>query len=864
MLLHVCGGGWLASPAHSATINEIRVVGNDRVEKETILFEIPYKKGAELNENTENDIIRALNKTGYFKNITVSFKNGVLTITVEENPIINKIAYEGMRRSMRDVLKEVVKLKSRQIFSDAVIQEVQQNILDLYRSMGFLGAKVTPKIVRLPNNAVDVVFEITEGDAAYVRKIFIIGNNSFERAELMDVFSIREKKWFHLKLLGGTANKLYDAEKFSEDQKNLVLFYLNRGYADFEIISAVAELDVDKKAFYITYNIKEGDVYKINDVRVDSKMKGLQNEILEKVIIIKKGMVFSNQLLEINCNFIKAVAKTAGYNFIYVEPVIRRNGGNKTVDIKFVVTEAPKIFVGRVDVKGNITTRDFVIRREVKVNEGDPFDHHCLKNIERSVQALGFFKTVKANVDQGDSQSFVNITVDVEEKQSGELGASFCYNYLEKWNVGLHLYNPNFLGRGQTAGFDWSLEKKERNFSIDFDTPYFMGRQMSFNASLFSSKSRKFSGLKRTQSGGLVGIRYRLRPRLFQAWSYKLHREELAEDSKRGQNSVLKNKQVLSKTGQAFLNWLETDDGKEYKKLIDSENDIGVKWGSAVIHTIAYDCTNRRIFPSRGFKLSWTSKLSGLGGEIKYWLNSVSGSVHRSITKQMILTVRTTFSYTRGIWGEKLRVVDALFLGGDSMRGFDFFGISPVRGIPKGRLTEAFASFIGTSKPFLSETQLQFLERERDNILSAILGEDSPLRSDYAKLLNWNLIYNRSLLEAQGDAMKMLTIQKMRGRKVGGTLAWASSVDISFPIPFLPQEAELFGTVFADFGSVWRTACRDDGILYNDMNMRVSTGVCIAWNSFVGMLNIGYAWPLRSCKHDGIQRFLFGYGMKFS
>jgi outer membrane protein insertion porin family len=859
------------SPKVSGTITEIKVVGNKRVSTKTILFEISCKKGDKYNDSTKNEVLKELNKTGLFSSIVVAINHGILTIKVSERPTIGKIAYDGMKPMMRDNLKGIVTLKTRQVFSEATIYETQQTIQEIYKSQGLFGAKITPKIVRhKDNNTVDVVFEVKEGGAAYVRKIFFIGNDSFERAELRDVLNLQEKKWFHVKIFGGTVNKVYDQEKFTEDQKRLTLFYLNRGYADFEIVSALAELDIANRAFHITYNLKEGEIYKIGDVSVDSKVGDINNSVFVKGLIVKTGITFSNQIIEIGCNFLKAIAKSKGYDFVSVEPVFIKNGKKKTIDVKFIIRETGKIFVGKIDIVGNKTTRDFVIRREVDVNEGDPFDHACLKGIEDRVRALGFFKTVKVDVSDGNIPNSANLVVSVDEQRSGEIFAKFGYSSLEKGSIGLHLYNPNFIGKGQAVGVDWVLEKREQTFEIDFDMPYFLSRRLYFNSSLFFSKSKKFAGVYRTQVGGMPGIRYQLKPMWYQSWSYKLHREELSIDVQKEKDVAQKTRQsrVFSKTQQEYLDWLKTDNGKEYRRFISSEDDIGVEWGSAIIHTTAYDCRNRRVLPSKGIRIAWVSKFSGLGGGIRHWINTLSGSVHYKVTKRATFTIRGSFSHAAGIFGKKLRVVDSLFLGGDSMRGFDFCGIAPVRTLPKSRIKQAWDSFVLAEKPFLSDSQKQFLASEKDAIAAYLINEDKALRNDVDKFSRWAVIWSRSLAERQVDAVKMIELHRIRGRKVGGTMAWSSSFELSFPMPMFPPEAEIFGTIFVDLGAVWRSRRGGDGenseILHDAHEMRVSSGFCTAWNSPFGMFSIGYAWPLRKSEHDVTKKFMFGYGMKFS
>ncbi|MDR3285521.1 MAG: outer membrane protein assembly factor BamA [Holosporales bacterium] len=858
---------------NSAVIKDIQITGNVRIEKETILFEIPCKKGIDYDDNITDEVLKALNKTGYFKNITVNINNGVLTIVVQENPVINKIAYEGMSHSTRDAIKDIIKLKPRQVFSEAAVQETQQIILDIYRSQGCLSTQVTPKIVKLPNNRVDLVFEINEGSSAYVRKITFIGNDSFESEELKEILNIQEKRWFNLKVLGGTANKVYDPEKFIEDQKEIIRFYINRGYADFEIVSALAELSLDKKNFYVTYHIREGEIYKFGDISAESQIAKIDKKILEAGIMAKKGAIFNNQMIEVCSDIIKSIASSFGYNFAMVEPVFIKNSKKKVVDVKFIVKDGPKIFVEKINIKGNTHTRDFVIRRDIGFDEGDPFDQKKLKSTEERIKSLGFFKTVKVEPSEGERQDTAIVTVDVEEQSTGEIFAKAGYSTLEKASIGVHLYNPNFIGKGQSFGFDFVVAQKERDFSIDFAEPRLFGRKLLGTVSLFHNFSKRLTGLFRTQTGGVIGTGYQIRPRWYQNWDYKLHREELSIDSKKEKDISEKARRsnILLKDKKEYEDWLKTKDGKEFRKFLSSEDDEGVYWGSAVIHTIAYDGRNRRVLPSKGFKISWSTKCSGVGGNIYHLINTWSASWHHKIHKELIFNLRGAFSHAMGLGDHKLRTTDALFLGGESLRGFDFYGISPVRGLPKTKFNKAFDNFLAVDKPYLDDEQKRFLEDEKDVIRAFYTEGNKNLIKDYSKLSKWEKIFRKSInQENQKDALTMFNLQKVKGRKVGATLSWSASAELSFPMPIFPRDAEIFGTIFTDAGSAWRSLKNTTGnendseILHDKHEVRVAAGFSIAWHSPFGLLSFGYAWPLKKSEHDVTQKFLFGYGMKFN
>lgn len=852
----------------SKTIRQINIVGNARIEAEAILFEIPYKKGAPYEDNTANEILKALNRTGYFEDIKVNIHNDIIIIEVKENPIINKIAYEGMKHAIRETLRDLIKLKPRQILSKANVQETQQLILEVYRRQGYLSAQVTPKIVRVQQqgvplsqaNAVDVVFEIKEGNVAYVRKINFIGNHSFPATDLKDMLETHEKSWFHLSFLGGTVNKVYDPDRFIEDQQNLMRFYMNQGYADFDIISASAELSTNKENFFLTFYIHEGDKYKFGDITVESKIKKLDGKILENGIMAKKGQIFSKQMIDICEEILKSLAKIRGYNFAVIDPVFKKNKSTKTIDVKFIVREGPKIFIERIDIKGNHHTRDNIIRREIGFDEGDAFYAKQLKTAETRVKDLDFFKTVKTDVKEGSKPDSAIVTVEVEEQRTGEVFFQGGYSSLERFSIQGHLREPNFRGKGQTATLDVSYSKREFECSVDFSEPQLFRRPLFGEFSLFHTRSKKLIGTIQSETGGFVRTGYHLTPRIIQNWTYQLHRENIKADTELLEEIQKKKKTDSTNNWEEFL---KSDAGKEHLKFINTDEEYGVYWGSSITHSLAYDRRNRRMLPSKGYLLSWKTTFSGLGGNIYYLKNTFSADWHHRLYKEIILTLRSNFSHVTGIGDNKLRTVNALYLGGESLRGFDIQGISPVRGLPKEKFTQTFNEFVKAKKDYIAAEDQKFLEDKQDMILQYLLNESKLEHQDIKKFFQ---IYESAADNQQTNILQLNDLIKVRGKKVGATLAWYGSVELAFPMPFFPRDSEIFGTIFSDFGSAWRSNRKQEkgDILLDDHKIRLSLGSSIAWNSPFGLISVGYAWPIIKEKYDIPQKFLFGYGMRFS
>lgn len=870
----------LQDDGFARALKDVHIEGNVRIEREAILTEIPYRKGDAYDEATTSKVLKALNKTEYFDDVQVEIQNDVLIIHVKENPVINKIAYEGMKFRIRDTLKDIIKLRPRQVFSRPVIQETQQIILEIYRRQGYLNASVTPKIVRLPDNRVDVVFEVKEGSPAYVRRVSFEGNKAFTSHELREFMEIREKHWFHLGFLGGTRNKIYDPERFVEDQQTLVKLYLSRGYADVEIVSATAELTPDKRDFFVSYYIREGEVYQFGDISVDTKIEKLDKKVLEASVMAKKGSVFNGQMVEICGDILKGLANAQGYNFAVVEPIFTKHPETKTVDVKFVVKDGPKISIEKITIKGNRHTRDNVIRRQIDFNEGDAFHYKDLKPAEARIRALGYFKDVKVEADEGSQPGLANVLITVEEERTGEIFAKAGYSTLDKLSVEAHLYEPNFRGKGQELEFLTSYAKRTFEINLDLTEPHFLNRNLSGSVGIFHTRTKTMRGIITKKTGGYTGIGYRLARRVTQHWSYRLHRENVEWDDSKNIKKDLKKaweSKADIKNLQDSEKWMDTDEGKKYKKMMAlDEDELGTFWGSAITHTLAYDCRNRIMLPNKGFRVAWTTTVSGLGGSIKYMKNTWSGSWHQKLYHDITLTLRASFSHAMGLGDHRLRYTDALFVGGDTLRGFDFYGVSPLRGIPKTYMAKLVDNFLAAA-PELETV------KKKPEILSKITNASDKQKADLKSLMQmdvkegmdvpgalqvaWQVLLAKGVQEGQKDAKQIHDLRRMYLRRVGATLAWHGSVEVSFPMPIVPREAELFGTMFFDMGSAWRSkreGAEDGGVLYDKHTLRTALGFSVAWNSPFGMISVGYAKPIKKEDGDVTQKFLFGYGMKFN
>jgi outer membrane protein insertion porin family len=869
--------GFCCAEIMAERIKEIQINGNVNIETNAIMNELPVKIGDEYDCDTANIVLKRLHETLYFDDVVVEIRNGIVLIRVVENPIINKIEYEGMKFSTRDSLRDVVKLKPRQVLSKAVIQDTQQLILECYRQQGYLSTRVTPKVVRRENNRVDIIFEVKEGSPTYVKKVAIIGNTAVSSADLREMLSIKEKRVFHLPFLGGVKNKIYEPEKFIADQEMLIRYYLSLGYADFEIVSATAELGPDKKDFFLTYYINEGVLYNFGAVKVSSKIKDLNEDLLTPGIVLTEGQTFNGELLDVSADVIRNLARAAGYNFAVVEPILKKNSENKTVDVTFVVVEGPRVLIERIDINGNKITRDGVIRRDLDFYEGDVFDQKRLKQAETRLKETSFFKGVHIEPKDGSEQGKVIITVDVEEDKTGNIFGNVAYSTLDGMMGEFKVSNNNFAGKAQQLAFQTTFNKNTFECSVELSDPYFLNRNLFGSIEFFHTRTQGAhrtkntnNGITNNQSGVSPTIGYKISRFVSQHWSYRLARSsvknELTDIEKKLRNDAeLTNKAALD-------SWLKTDDGKAHSDFIESHyQQKQVTVASSVTHTIGYDRRNRRFFPSKGFQLSWSTKLPCFG-ESTVMVNTFSGSLHRKLYHELIIHVRGSFSYASVLGNHKLNSVDALSIGGESLRGFDFSGISPSRGWCRNRRVKAYDALVVAStqsnfKDYVQDEKKtrEFFEKYKDAWKKIAAGE---YVDDASARLAFSTTLGELTLKNEPHARQVSELNMIRRKRLGGTCSWNGSVELTFPIPGVSSDAELFGSFFCDIGSCWRSTKADKNdktsIKDDDHFARVSIGYCLAWNSPFGMLNLGYAHPLRKRNADRVQKLLFGYGVKFS
>jgi len=492
----------VGAPQQTSRIRQVIVQGNQRLEAGTVQSYLLLGPGDPFDPQLIDLSLKTLFATGLFADISIQEQNGALLIAVVENPIINRVIFEGNRALKEDKLRDEIQAQPRAIFTRARVQSDVQRIIELYRVSGRFAATVTPKIAEQPQNRVDLIFEIAEGPVTDVRRINFVGNVIFSDSELRRLLVTEESRWW--KLL--TSNDNYDPSRLEFDRDLLRRYYGDRGYADFRVVSSVAELTPDRKDFYITFTIDEGVRYRFGEVTVETELDALDTDFLRRLVPIKTGALYKNQKIEDSIDSLTFVAGATGYAFVEVRPERTRNREERTVDVKFQMNEGPRVYLERIEVVGNTRTVDRVIRREIQLVEGDAFNRALLDRSRNLIRRLGFFSDVEITEQPGSKPDRAVIQVKVEEQPTGELTFGAGFSSVDAFLLDVSVSERNFRGRGQSLRLAVSASSRRQSIDIRFTEPKFLGRNISAGIDLFNVRSdflREASFATNTFGGGV-------------------------------------------------------------------------------------------------------------------------------------------------------------------------------------------------------------------------------------------------------------------------------------------------------------------------------------------------------------------------
>ncbi|MDB4071434.1 outer membrane protein assembly factor BamA [Amylibacter sp.] len=627
--------------SQEGTISSIVVDGNKRITSETIIAISNVEKGASYSPSQLNSALQLIKKSTFFKTVTVSFENNVLMINVVENPTINTINFEGNNALQDKNLSELIFSRERQTLSISKTEKDADAIASAYSDTGRISASITPKIVELSDNRVDLIFEISEGRITEVEKITFTGNRVFSDFRLKGVIATKQAGIFRRLIKSDT----YVEEKLDYDVERLQNFYINKGYIDFEVKTAV-KLTRAKDAFLINYTIKEGQQYNFSEINFDISDININKNSLTKLNRIKNGSSFDQRRISKLVEEVDIYLTKNGFNFIEPIPIINRNDTELTMDVEIQLKETKKIFVERIEVEGNSTTLDEVIRLKFDFAEGDPFNRRKILKAVDKIRGLGFFSNVETNTREGSSPEKVIIEVKLTEKATGSLGVGAGYNSSDGSVFTFNVNERNFLGKGQTVKLDLSSSKIEKQTEIGFEDPSFLGRNLLAGISLGQKTSTPSATPLKTETlyfSPTIGFPLSRDSNL--AIKYRLNKDEVALTT----NSLLVTPIIRS--------------------------DVGNKNKSALIFSYNLDKTNSVVSPTAGYDFRITQEFSGLGGNVSYSKSELKFKTYKTMFRDDIIL---TSDLSSGIIsGSDASIMNRFTLGGDRLKGFRNQGIGP-------------------------------------------------------------------------------------------------------------------------------------------------------------------------------------------
>ncbi|MDX2101164.1 MAG: outer membrane protein assembly factor BamA [Alphaproteobacteria bacterium] len=625
-----------APVAPGQEIRAIRVDGTLRIDPETVLSYLAVRVGEGFDGATVDQSLKALFATGLFADVVMARDGSTLVVRVVENPIINRVAFEGNRRIEDDVLSRETQLKPRSVYTRTRVQGDVRRILEIYRRSGRFAAQVEPKLIQLPQNRVDIVYEITEGPRTGIGRINFLGNKQFSDRRLREVIQTTESAWY--KFLA--TNDAYDPDRLAFDREQLRRHYLRNGYVDFRVQSAIAELNPERDAFLLSFTVEEGERYRVGAVDLRSSIREIDPTTLKALIQTREGDWYSSDLMEATIRSISQALGNLGYAFVEVEPVVDRNRENRTIGLTYEIREGPKVFVERIEITGNVRTLDKVVRREMRLSEGDAFNTARLRRSEQQLRNLQFFSKVEVQTQPGSQPDRTVINVQVEETGTGEVtfGAGFSTSDGPLGTVGVR--ERNLLGRGQELSVSALISGNRNQFDISFTEPYFLDRNVAAGIDLFRIERdlRDQSSYDYRTTGFRPRLGYQITDRWRQALSYTLRQDEVTN---------------IQSGASRFV-----------------RESAGTRVTSAIGTDFTYDALDSRIDPTDGYLFSVGGDVAGLGGDARYLRLRSRAAWYYPVAEDYVFSVRTDIGFIRSLSGGSVALNDRYFVGGDQFRGF--------------------------------------------------------------------------------------------------------------------------------------------------------------------------------------------------
>lgn len=819
------GAAFVSSSALAQTVQSISVEGNRRVEVETIRSYFKPGPGGRLDQGAIDDGLKALIETGLFQDVRINRgAGGQIVVSVVENPVIGRIAFEGNKKIKDEQLTGEVQSKARGTFSRAMVQSDTLRIAEIYRRSGRYDVRVTPEVIEQPNNRVDLIFTVEEGAKTGVKSIEFVGNNAYSSYRLRDVIKTHESN-----LLSFLASSdIYDPDRVEADRDLIRRFYLKNGFADVQVVAALTEYDPEKKGFNVTFKIEEGSQYRVGSIDFRSSIPNFDPTPMRNYSRVNVGSLYNVESVEKSVEEMQIEASRRGYAFAVVRPGGDRNFEAHTVSVVFNIDEGPRTYIERINLRGNTRTRDYVIRREFDVSEGDAYNRALVDRAERRLKNLDYFKSVKITTEPGSSSDRVILLVDMEEKSTGDFSVSGGYSTTDGALAEVSVSERNLLGRGLFAKAAVTYGQYARGYSLSFVEPYLLDYRVALGLDLYQREQRSNSyisyGTKTLGFSPRLG--FSLREDLSLQVRYSIYRQEITLPSYLANcNNVVgsaafnPSPAFSAASGiplDASTNGLGCYSDGEASLPVRKELANGKTLTSALGYTLTYNTLDNNKNPTDGLLVDFRQDFAGVGGDVSYLKTVVDAKYYTPLVSDIVGLARIQGGMLNKIGNQDLRMLDHFQMGPNLVRGFAPNGIGPRDLNPFGT-----QDALGGTKYWGASLELQmpfwFLPKE--------VGLKGAVYADAGGLFDY-----------QGPTTWSVTNEMTTTKNSSCT-----------PSTVNPASA---GTC--------------TGLVYDNGNaVRSSVGVGLIWASPFGPLRFDYAVPLTKGKNDRTQEFRFGGGTSF-
>jgi len=850
-----------ASPlADDAVIRTIEVQGSQRIEPGTVLSYIELQPGQIYTHEALDEALRDLFETELFADVEIRDNQGDLTIVVQENPVINRILLEGNRRIKDEDLRGEIRLAPRQIFTRSRTRADVARIIELYRRRGRFAASVEPQMVTLDQNRVDIVFEINEGPRSNVRQINVIGNEVFSDGQLRSEMATKQSRFFRF----FSSRDTYDPDRLAFDQQRLRQFYLTEGYADFRVVSAVAELTPDHRDFIITYVVEEGERYKFGEVALDSDLRDFDSEQFQSFLPIHEGEWYNAKRIEDTVDSLNQTAGLLGYAFAEARPQFAINREERTMDVRFRIEQVPRVYIERIDVNGNTVTRDKVVRREFRIQEGDAFNSIALRRSQNRIRSLGFFQEdLEIEQQPGSAPDRIVLAANVEERATGQLQVSAGFSSLESFILNLSIQQRNFLGRGLELRAGINYSSFSNSIELGFTEPYLFDRNIALGFDVFRRdlNSFNFIGNERntTFSQVTTGFQVRTGVPLTEFWTLAMRYGLSNDDVSLDENSFFINGQCSPLLAGRFL--------------CDA---IGQRIVSTIGYSLVFNNLDNNIRPTGGRRIIFSQDFAGLGGEVTYLRSRIDADQYFNLGSGFIFGLSAEAGYIRSFENrnipgtDNVRLTDRFFLGEPQIRGFDIRGVGP--------RVERIQYAAGTND-LLTDPRLTTDDALGGRVYYLGRAElEIPLGTGIRELGFRPSIFvdAGAVFGVTRPQLQTFPCLDAAGNEVGRTPCTGSSIPGPILIPLTDNAGnQLFiapdGTLTPDAttgGAANAPANQTiapflERFVGDSPSPRVTIGAGVSWNSPFGPFRIDFAYALLKEEGDNDKIFSFNIGTQF-